>query len=361
MNKTDIDYALEKAVGDNNLKEVIEIINNYPDIDLNDGDSFVFNPPLYRASEKGFIDICKFLLQKGARINYTKDNSFYPLAGAAAENNIEVVKFLLETGADINAYEITTISAIGYASSKGAYETVKYLIEQGADINRLTLQQYLTPLDLAIIWGKENVVELLKKQGALSNVENNYDWTQEQAGGISQHINNNIGRVILTKFNETENGVFNRLAMVNKDNNILLFSVGNYQYTKPYTEFIMILPFGWNPYSVKTNSVFPYEIMKEITNQIKKGKQFKDGDFISKNDTGFNTLTWLEKLAGFYVVDYNYTEQPDNRREDTVYLYTLIPVQETKSGYSPQSLEKLKSKKWKALELFGLDKLRPIH
>ena len=358
MNKTDIDYALYKAIGNNNLKEVIQMLDDYPDLDLNDSD---FNPPLYKAAECGFVDICKFLLQKGAKINDTKDNLFYPLQGAADNNKVETLKFLLEAGADINAYEITTVSAIGCASSRGAYEAVKYLIEQGADINRLTLQQYLTPLDLAIIWGKENVMELLKKQGALSNVENNYDWTQEQAGGISQHINNNIGRVILTKFNETENGVFNRLAMVNKDNNILLFSVGNYQYTKPYTEFIMILPFGWNPYSTKTNSVFPYEIMKEITNQIKKGKQFKDGDFISKNDKGFDTLTWLEKLAGFYVVDYNYTEQPNNRSEDTVYLYTLIPVRETKSGYSPQSLEKLKGKKWKALELFGLDKLRPIH
>jgi len=357
-NKEEIYYALEKAIGDNNLKEVLQIINSHK-LDLNDGDSFVFNPPLYRASQLGFVDICKALVQNGAEVNYTQDNLFYPLEGAASENHIEVLKFLLETGADINAYEITTLSAIGSASSDGAYEAVEYLIEKGADINRLTLQQYLTPLDLAKIWKKEDVVKLLEKHGALSNVEQIYPWEQEQGGGISDHIDSNIGRVIPMKFNETEDGVFNRLAMVNKDNNILLFSVGNYQYTEPFTEFIMILPFGWNPYSKKNNAIFPYEIMKELTRQIKNGKQFKDGDFISKHDAGFDTLIWLDKLAGFYVVDYNYTEPDDTDTEDTVYLYTLIPVQETKNGYTPQSLEKLKNKKWKALEVFGLDTLRP--
>jgi len=58
-------------------------------------------------------------------------------------------------------------------------------------------------------------------------------------------------------------------------------------------------------------------------------------------------------LAGFYVVDYIYSDTADqySNKEDMVNLYTLIPVKATQKGYSEQSLEKLKSKKWKALEL----------
>ena len=192
----------------------------------------------------------------------------------------------------------------------------------------------------------------LKEKGALSNINHDYVWS-EVGGGISQHIDWNIGRVIPNKFNETENGVFNRLAVVNRGNNSLLFSVGNFQYTQPYVEFVIVLPFGWNPYSKMEKTQFPYMVMKELTNQVRNGRTFSDGDFISKTEKGFNAISWSEKLAGFYVVDYNYSDtanQYDNK-EDMVTLYTLIPVKATKKGYSEHSLEKLKSKKLKAIEL----------
>ena len=73
-------------------------------------------------------------------------------------------------------------------------------------------------------------------------------------------------------------------------------------------------------------------VMKELTNQVRNGRTFSDGDFISKTEKGFNAISWSEKLAGFYVVDYNYSDtanQYDNK-EDMVTLYTLIPVKATK-------------------------------
>lgn len=359
MNIKEIYYTLEEAISANNPNKVSEIINEYPDLNLNNGDAFVFNPPLYRASMCGYNGICEILIKNGAEVNYTGDNLYYPLEGAASKNHLETIKLLLENGADINAYEITILSAIGSASSKGYCEVVKYLKKRGADINRLTLHQYLTPLDLALIYKQEKIINILKEFKAISNIKRDYDWKLEHGGGISAHIDYYIGRVIPVKFNITEDGVFNRLAVVNKEKNILLFSVGNYQFTKPHAEFIMILPLGWNPYSMEGNSVFPYLVMKELTAQIKRGRQFNDGDFISKNDIGFNSIAWIESLAGFYVVDYNYTINDNISTEDLVYLYTLIPVMKTKNGYSMQSLEKLKSKKWKSLEIPNINTIRP--
>lgn len=357
MNKKEIYNDLESAIGENNVQQVFEILSKNPSLNLDDGD-FMFNPPLYRASQLGFKEICKILINKGAKINYTKDNVFYPLEGASSTNKVEIMRLLLENGADINSYEITVLSAIGSASSEDSYEAVKYLIEQGADINRISIQRYLTPLDLSIMWHNEKTISLLKSHNALSNINRDYNWSQEAAGGISAHIDEYIGRVIPNKFCETEDGVFYRLAMVNKEKNILLFSVGNYKYTKPHTEFMMVLPLGWNPYSLYEKSIFPYQVMKMLTIQIKNGVQFKDGDYISKNSKGFDSLTWIDTIIGFYIIDYNYTDNKIDDGEDTVHIYTLFPVKENKNGCSRQSLEKLKSKKWKGLEIPGINVLK---
>lgn len=287
-----------------------------------------------------------------ADVNCIKDRLFSPLWGASSGNHLEIVKLLIENGADINAYESSTTAALNEVAAKGHFEIVRYLIEKGADINRLTTTLLFSPLDWSISSGHNEISLFLKEKGALSNINHDYVWS-EVGGGISQHIDWNIGRVIPNKFNEMENGVFNRLAVVNRGNNSLLFSVGNFQYTQPYVEFVIVLPFGWNPYSKMEKTQFPYMVMKELTNQVRNGRTFSDGDFISKTEKGFNAISWSEKLAGFYVVDYNYSDtanQYDNK-EDMVTLYTLIPVKATKKGYSEHSLEKLKSKKWKAIEL----------
>ena len=352
MNNKEIYIKLEKAVGDNNVQEVSNILDQHSDLDLNDENLYTLHPPLCPAAKKGVYEICKTLIQYGADVNCIKDRLFSPLWGASSGNHLEIVKLLIENGADINAYESSTTAALNEAAAKGHFEIVRYLIEKGADINRLTTTLLFSPLDWSISSGHNEISLFLKEKGALSNINHDYVWS-EVGGGISQHIDWNIGRVIPNKFNETENGVFNRLAVVNRGNNSLLFSVGNFQYTQPYVEFVIVLPFGWNPYSKMEKTQFPYMVMKELTNQVRNGRTFSDGDFISKTEKEFNAISWSEKLAGFYVVDYNYSDtanQYDNK-EGMVTLYTLIPVKATKKGYSEHSLEKLKSKKLKAIEL----------
>ncbi|WP_285828471.1 ankyrin repeat domain-containing protein [Bacteroides acidifaciens] len=352
MNKKEIYIKLEKAVGDNNVQEVSNILDQHSDLDLNDENLYTLHPPLCRAAKKGFYEICKTLIQYGADVNCIKDRLFSPLWGASSGNHLEIVKLLIENGADINAYESSTTSALNEAAAKGHFEIVRYLIQKGADINRLTTTLLYSPLDWSIAYERNEISVFLKEHGALSNIGHDYVWL-ETGGGISQHIDWNIGRVIPNKFNEMDSGVFNRLAVVNRGNNSLLFSVGNFQYTQPYVEFVIVLPFGWNPYSKMEKTQFPYMIMNELTNQVRNGRTFSDGDFISKTENGFSTIPWPKKLAGFYVVDYIYsaTEEQYSNKEDIVTLYTLIPAKATQKGYSEQSLDKLKSKKWKAIEL----------
>lgn len=356
MNKDEIYIQLEEAVKKNRLGEVAEMLLAYPDIDLNDDRLFRIAPPLYIAAQKGFLEMCQLLVEKGAYVNFTKDRLFFPLWGAASGNHLPTAKFLCENGGDINAYETAIESALNIAASKGNMDIIRYFLDRGADINRLNINRLLSPLDWSIIYGHDETSLYLRKNGALSNIQRDYEWN-EGGGGISQYIDNNIGRVIPNKFNETENGVFNRLAVVNGGKNSLLFSVGNYKYSDPYAEFILVLPFGWNPYSTKIATEFPYMIMRELTNQIRKGRRYVDGDLVLKTDDGFCSLRWPDNIAGFYIVDYNYSNVSnrcsfiEDTIEDTVTLFNLVPVKATKKGYTAQSLEKLKAKKWKGLEL----------
>ncbi|XP_076471982.1 myotrophin-like [Babylonia areolata] len=56
--------------------------------------------PLHVAADYGQIDVIKFLLDKGAKINQADKHGLTPLLSAIFEGHTECVKMLLERGAD---------------------------------------------------------------------------------------------------------------------------------------------------------------------------------------------------------------------------------------------------------------------
>lgn len=98
MNNKEIYIKLEKAVGDNNVQEVSNILDQHSDLDLNDENLYTLHPPLCRAAKKGFYEICKTLIQYGADVNCIKDRLFSPLWGASSGNHLEIVKLLIPVG-----------------------------------------------------------------------------------------------------------------------------------------------------------------------------------------------------------------------------------------------------------------------
>lgn len=345
---------IEKYItqGDNIALELF--LQKNDTVNLNNGELYSLNPPLYRAAKLGFYDICKTLIKYGADVNYTKDHLFYPLEGAASSNNMDIAKLLVDNKADINGYDLVKLSAIGAACTKGHYDMMTYLIDCGADINRLNIGLYLSPLDLAIIWKHEHLFNYLIENGALSNVNRNYDWTLENGGGISAHIDYYIGRVIPNRFNILSNETFNRIAITNNNSNVLLYSIGNYRYSNPSMEFIMILPLRWNPYSKILPSNLPYLIMEQLSLWAQNGRTFFDGEFISLGEICDDTQL---DYAGFHIVEYNYTTLECDRDNDSVTLFTLIPQKKKKNHQyklTSELLKKLKQKKWKTLEWTSL-------
>ena len=131
----------------------------------------------------------------------TASNSYHSnealMMRAVESNYLKVAKMLIEKGADINKKETTPMMcggnipktplalAISYAYNK-RLDFVKLFVENGADLQQKTSEMYTpniqyTPLMLAVRFNNKEIVDFLKKKGAV--IDNNdpdvhalWDW-----------------------------------------------------------------------------------------------------------------------------------------------------------------------------------------
>jgi len=131
---------------------------------------------LHIAVSNNKIEVVKCLLDHGVDKNIEND-SYTPLYIASQNGFNDIVKLLVEKyNADIN--KVTNgWSAIQIACSNGHYQTVEYLLSQGADIYLNSKKEY----KLLHIATEENnlcMVELLLKKGHINvNAKNTGGWT----------------------------------------------------------------------------------------------------------------------------------------------------------------------------------------
>ncbi len=88
--------------------------------------------PLQMAANKGDIAIVKYLLSKGADINYvhpTAQHSAFMLA--ALHDQVEMTKFLAKSGADVNIKLKGDVSLIRYFRDEGNTKMVELLTSLG--------------------------------------------------------------------------------------------------------------------------------------------------------------------------------------------------------------------------------------
>ncbi|VDM16744.1 unnamed protein product [Hydatigera taeniaeformis] len=91
-----------------------------------------------------------------------------PLWCAAAANYLEIVRFLVERGADVNRTTITNSTALRAACFDGHEAIVRYLVEQGANVETPNRHEH-TCLMIACFRGHERVVRYLLSKGARVN------------------------------------------------------------------------------------------------------------------------------------------------------------------------------------------------
>ncbi len=124
---------------------------------------------LHIAAEYDNVDMMQMLVDLGLDVNVPDLTSPEgPIDAAATHNSMKAARWLLKRGAKIN-FEVngeTRVSALAGASYQGYLDMVKLLIEHGADINAVWGDPPMNSLAFAVMYGKKEVEEYLRLQGA---------------------------------------------------------------------------------------------------------------------------------------------------------------------------------------------------
>merc|ERR1712113_541099 len=149
--------------------------------------------PLMLASIEGYLNIVKYLVEKGANVDAFTKNKHTAMMLASVEGHLDIVKYLVEKGANVDAFDDKNYTAMMHANAnnrleilkylmeirggvdnqqlllnackKGHLEVVKYLVEKGADVDIRVHLNY-TPLIYACLKGYLEVVKYLVEKGA---------------------------------------------------------------------------------------------------------------------------------------------------------------------------------------------------
>ena len=139
----------------------------------------------YKPMKDSKLDIIKYLVSKGANVNYRhKKEGWTPLELACKIGHINVIRYLLSKGADINNVNKRKRTPLHEAivsdqknSNCNKLQIVKLLIDNGAKINTQSKDTKSSPLSSATAYGLTSIVKLLLSNGAKKNVKDNEKMT----------------------------------------------------------------------------------------------------------------------------------------------------------------------------------------
>ncbi|MDG6904702.1 MAG: ankyrin repeat domain-containing protein [Nitrososphaerota archaeon] len=128
---------------------------------------------LHLAAFFGHLDVAKFLIQSGAKIDIASTNAMKvtPLHSAAARNQLEISELLLSSGANANAKQDGDFTPLHAAAQNGSIEMAQLLIRHGADVNAKT-KEGKRPLDMIREEGRESGPKDKRDAVAIFLVEN---------------------------------------------------------------------------------------------------------------------------------------------------------------------------------------------
>lgn len=124
---------------------------------------------LYGAVRKNDLELSRRLLVTGDPNGATSRHP--PVVKAAESGNFDLVRSLIDAGADANALgqKSRCQFALQAAVGGGNIEVIRILLEAQADVNASTFTNPLTPLELAILENRGDMVRLLLASGASVN------------------------------------------------------------------------------------------------------------------------------------------------------------------------------------------------
>jgi ankyrin repeat protein len=119
-------------------------------------------PPLWRACERGSLELVKAVVENGANVNQVSADRHTPLMAAVAADNVETVKYLIARGADVHFLQGETKSTPLWAALSKPMTNL--LIDAGIDPKYYNLNKE-TAMHQACRRAHTEVVEALLDRG----------------------------------------------------------------------------------------------------------------------------------------------------------------------------------------------------
>jgi uncharacterized protein len=124
--------------------------------------------PLSQAVTRGFDDTVEALLKGGADPKTKDRNGYTPFALAAMGGKFDIAQVLLDKGADVNGTDAYGNTWLLACATTGNPEAIRWLVSKGADVNKVFGLQYggNTALTMAARVGQAESVRTLLELGA---------------------------------------------------------------------------------------------------------------------------------------------------------------------------------------------------
>jgi len=166
--KRSLNNELFKAAAEGNIPRVKDLLDKGADPNSGDNTGTV----LMLAALKGYSEIAKTLIDKGAIVNATAKDGLTALMRASTSKNVETVNVLLAAGADVNAKTNEGFTALMFASGYGPGDVVEKLLAKGGNINAKN-NAGNTALDFALELRQFDITKILIAAGVDVNSKGN--------------------------------------------------------------------------------------------------------------------------------------------------------------------------------------------
>ncbi|XP_028256866.1 protein TANC1-like [Parambassis ranga] len=147
------------------LKSLLDLKDEQLAVQMDAHDSLWGETVLSAAAGRGRMEMCVFLLERGAGPEIPNRRGMVPLLSATKHGHTQIVELLLKQGADANVSDKQGRTALMLASSEGHVSTVELLLSKGASLSSAD-QEGLTALGWACMKGQKGAVQLLAEAGA---------------------------------------------------------------------------------------------------------------------------------------------------------------------------------------------------
>lgn len=361
---SDAMFEVYDRIENGDINYIKNIIKKHPELLEPPTTKFIlWNGLLHHAAEYDQLDICKLLVSEGINVNAVTIGNGYdtPLSEAATKGHLEVAQWLVSAGAYVDGWPMCITTPLISAITFSHYEMTKFLLENGSDVNRMHTRYNRTPLDIANMWetdedtkyialdndaiqDNKSIKLLLKEYGGISI--NDVDEEIDDGIAIVNHFHNNLGFVLpsILSPKSIEESVQLRISLVDgKTYFKSLFTVGLFK-CNPKIEFELTIPGDWPLYqknlTIDNPFSFPVNFLNTLIESALKPEFFiTEGTLIEKQDPLYSSLPWPVSIDAFLVINKSWKKDYNEStiiHEDTVIIYSLIPIKYTQKG-KPQN------------------------